>query len=64
MESPADLSVSLSSLSSHSTPNSKRTKFFTGRVMQYCSRLSKEVVDAPSPAVFEARVDGTLSNLL
>ncbi|KFQ92195.1 hypothetical protein Y956_00149, partial [Nipponia nippon] len=41
-----------------------RKKFFTVRVVRHWSRLPREAVDAPSLAVFEARLDGALSNLV
>ena len=41
-----------------------RKKFFTGRVVRHWNRLPREVVDAPSPEVFKARLDGALSNLV
>ncbi|KFO62326.1 hypothetical protein N302_02786, partial [Corvus brachyrhynchos] len=41
-----------------------RKKFFTGSVMTHWNRLPRETVDAPSVAVFKARLDGALSNLV
>jgi len=41
-----------------------RKKFFTGRVMRHWHRLPREAVAAPSLAVFKARLDGALSNLV
>ncbi|KFQ92188.1 hypothetical protein Y956_00141, partial [Nipponia nippon] len=41
-----------------------RKKFFTQRVVRHWNRLPREVVDAPSLAVFKARLDGALSNLV
>ena len=41
-----------------------RKKFFTVRVVRHWNRLPREVVDAPSPEVFKARLDGALSNLV
>ncbi|KFR15980.1 hypothetical protein N306_11354, partial [Opisthocomus hoazin] len=41
-----------------------RKKFLTMRVVKHWNRLPREVVDAPSLAVFEARLDGALSNLV
>ncbi|KFR12138.1 hypothetical protein N306_10925, partial [Opisthocomus hoazin] len=41
-----------------------RKKFFTMRVVKHWNRLSREAVDAPSLAVFKARLDGALSNLV
>ena len=41
-----------------------RKKFFTVRVVRHWNRLPREVVDAPSLAVFKARLDGALSNLV
>ncbi|KFR16566.1 hypothetical protein N306_06097, partial [Opisthocomus hoazin] len=41
-----------------------RKKFFTMRVVKHWNRLPREVVDAPSLAVFRARMDGALSNLV
>jgi len=39
-------------------------KFFTMRVVKHWHRLPREVVAAPSLAVFKARLDGALSNLV
>ncbi|KFR01725.1 hypothetical protein Y956_13044, partial [Nipponia nippon] len=41
-----------------------RKKFFTMRVVRHRNRLPTEVVDAPSLEVFEARLEGALSNLV
>ncbi|KFR00799.1 hypothetical protein N306_04801, partial [Opisthocomus hoazin] len=41
-----------------------RKKFFTMRVVRSWNRLPREVVDASSLAVFKARLDGALSNLV
>jgi len=41
-----------------------RKKFFTMRVMKHWHRLPREAVDAPSLAMFKARLDGALSNLV
>ncbi|KAK4828896.1 hypothetical protein QYF61_001454 [Mycteria americana] len=41
-----------------------RKKFFTVRVMRHWNRLPREAVDAPSLAVFKARLDDVLSNLI
>jgi len=41
-----------------------RKKFFTVRVVKHWHRLPREAVDAPSLAVFKARLDGALSNLV
>ncbi|KFQ39138.1 hypothetical protein N332_12396, partial [Mesitornis unicolor] len=41
-----------------------RRKFFTVRVMRHWHRLPREAVDAPSLAVFKARLDGALSSLV
>ncbi|KFR01913.1 hypothetical protein N306_14831, partial [Opisthocomus hoazin] len=41
-----------------------RKKFFTLRVVKHWNRLPSEVVDVPSLAVFKARLDGALSNLI
>jgi len=38
-----------------------RKKFFT---MKHWSGLPREVVEAPSPGTFKARLDGALSNLV
>ncbi|KFZ57839.1 hypothetical protein N338_05246, partial [Podiceps cristatus] len=42
----------------------KRKKFFTMRVVRHWHRLPREAVDAPSLAVFKARLDGALSSLV
>ena len=39
-----------------------RKKFFTVRVVRHWNRLPRELVAAPSLAVFKARLDGALSN--
>jgi len=39
-------------------------KFFTMRVVKHWNRLPREAVAAPSLAVFKARLDGALSNLV
>jgi len=41
-----------------------RKKFFTMRVVKHWKRLPREAVDASSLAVFKARLDGVLSNLV
>ncbi|KFR11878.1 hypothetical protein N306_12147, partial [Opisthocomus hoazin] len=41
-----------------------RKKFFIMRKVKHWNRLPREVVDAPSLAVFKARLDGALSNLV
>jgi len=41
-----------------------RKTFFTVRVVRHRNRLAREVVDVPSLAVFKARLDGALSNLV
>ncbi|KFQ76243.1 hypothetical protein N337_10077, partial [Phoenicopterus ruber ruber] len=41
-----------------------RKKFLTLRVVRHWNRLPKEVLDAPSLEVLEARLDGALSNLV
>jgi len=41
-----------------------RKKFFTMRVVRHWNRLPRDAVDAPSLAVFQARLDGALSNLV
>jgi len=41
-----------------------RKKFFTMRVAKHWNRLPREAVDVPSLEVFEARLDGALSNLV
>ena len=41
-----------------------RKKFFTVRVVRHWNRLPREAVDAPTPEVFRARLDGALSNLV
>ena len=39
-------------------------KIFTVSMVRHWKRLPREVVDAPSLAVFKARLDGVLSNLV
>ena len=39
-----------------------RKKFFTMKVVKHWNRLPREVMDAPSPTVFKARLDGALSS--
>ena len=41
-----------------------RRKFFTQRVGMHWNRLPKEVVDAPSPEAFKARLDVALGSLV
>ncbi|KFQ14579.1 hypothetical protein N330_01536, partial [Leptosomus discolor] len=41
-----------------------KKKFFTVRVVRDWKRLPREAVAAPSLAVFKARLDGALSNLV
>ncbi|KFR14279.1 hypothetical protein N306_11282, partial [Opisthocomus hoazin] len=41
-----------------------RKKFFPMRVVKHWNRLPREAVDAPSLAVFKARMDGAVSNLV
>jgi len=41
-----------------------RKKFFSMRVVRHWNRLPREAVAAPSLAVFKARLDGALSNLV
>ncbi|KFQ88261.1 hypothetical protein N337_03020, partial [Phoenicopterus ruber ruber] len=41
-----------------------RNKFLTMRVVRHWNRLPREAVDAPSLEVFQARLDGVLSNLV
>jgi len=41
-----------------------RKKFFTMRVVKHWPRLPRAAVAAPSLAVFKARLDGALSNLV
>ena len=41
-----------------------RGKFFTERVVRCWNRLPREVVDALSLEVFEARLDGALGSLV
>jgi len=38
--------------------------FFTWRVVRYCNRMPREVVDTLLLEVFKSRLDGTLSNLV
>jgi len=42
----------------------KRKKFFNLRAARHWRRLPKEAVDAPSLAVFKAKLDGALRNLV
>jgi len=42
----------------------RRKKFFTVRVVRHWHRFPREAVAAPSLAVFKARLDGALSNLV
>ena len=42
----------------------RKKTFFTVWVVRHWDRLSREAVDAPSLAVFKARLDGPLSNLV
>ncbi|KAJ7397103.1 hypothetical protein BTVI_138701 [Pitangus sulphuratus] len=39
-------------------------KFFTVKVVRHWHRLPREVVDDPSLAMFNTRLDGTLRNLI
>ncbi|KFW02235.1 hypothetical protein N326_06947, partial [Eurypyga helias] len=41
-----------------------RKKRFTQRVVKHWEKLPREAVDAPSLAVFKARLDEALSNLV
>jgi len=41
-----------------------RNKFFTVSVVRHWNRLLREAVDAPCLAVFKARLNGALSNLV
>ncbi|KFP97181.1 hypothetical protein N330_10371, partial [Leptosomus discolor] len=41
-----------------------RKKFFTVRLVRHWHRLPREAVAAPSLAVFKARLDGALGNLV
>ena len=41
-----------------------RKKFFPVRVVRHWKRLPREAVAAPSLAVFKARLDGALSDLV
>jgi len=41
-----------------------RKKFFTMKVVRHWNMLPREAVDAHSPEVFKARLDGALSNLV
>jgi len=38
--------------------------FFTMRVVRHLNRLPRDLVDTPSLALFKARLDGALSNLV
>jgi len=48
--------------SKHLDKRKTRKKFFTLRVVKHWNRLPREVVDAPLPEMFKARLDGALSN--
>jgi len=41
-----------------------KKKFFTMRVVKHWNGLPREVVEAPPPETFKARLDGALSNLI
>ena len=41
-----------------------REKLFIVRWARHCNKLPREAVDAPFLAVFKARLDGALSNLV
>ncbi|KFQ02767.1 hypothetical protein N329_03595, partial [Haliaeetus albicilla] len=41
-----------------------RKKFITVRIVRRWTMLPREAVDAPFVAVFKARLDGALSNLI
>jgi len=41
-----------------------KKKFFTMKVVRHSNRLPREAVAAPSLALFKARLDGALSNLI
>ena len=41
-----------------------RKEFFTVWMVRHCNRLLSEIVNAPPPKAFKARLDGTLSNLV
>ena len=41
-----------------------RKKFFTQRVVRHWNMFPKEIVDAPSPEAFKARLDGALRRLI
>ncbi|KFO74479.1 hypothetical protein N303_02869, partial [Cuculus canorus] len=41
-----------------------RRNFFTMSVVRHWHRLPREAVDAPSLAVFKARLDGALGSLV
>ncbi|KFP45135.1 hypothetical protein N324_07648, partial [Chlamydotis macqueenii] len=41
-----------------------RKKCFMLRVVEQCSRLPREAVDAPSLETFQARLAGAVSNLI
>ncbi|KFQ41500.1 hypothetical protein N333_13104, partial [Nestor notabilis] len=41
-----------------------RKKFFTVRVVSHWNRLPKEIVNAPTLAVFKARLDRALGDII
>ncbi|KFQ70430.1 hypothetical protein N335_13233, partial [Phaethon lepturus] len=42
----------------------RRKKCFTMKVVKHWPRLPREIVDAPSLATFQVRLDGALRNLI
>lgn len=41
-----------------------RGKFFSEKMLKFCRRLPRKVVDASPPETFKARLDGALVSLI